>query len=84
MALEKELEKYERERSGWLAQGFAGRYAVIHGEEVVGIFDGLGDALRAGYDRFLNEPFLVREIREHDKTHSTSRSLRPCPSSTDP
>jgi hypothetical protein len=77
MALEREIETYRHKLPELLAN--KGKFVVIHGEEVIGIFDGLEDALTAGYERFLDEPFLVREIREEEPILYTSRSLRPCP-----
>jgi hypothetical protein len=79
MALEREIETYRRKLPELLAD--KGKFVVIHGEELIGIFDGLGDALRAGYERFLDEAFLVREIREEEQILYTSRNLQPCPSS---
>jgi hypothetical protein len=76
MALEREIETYRRRLPELLPN--KGKYVVIQGEEVVGIFEALGDALRAGYSRFLHEPFLVRMIRETEEVLFTSRDLRPC------
>lgn len=81
MALEKEIAAYRRLLPELLAH--KGKYVVIHGDELVGTFDAYGDALRAGYERFLNESFLVRQIAEEEKVIYTSRSLHPCPSSTE-
>jgi hypothetical protein len=79
MALEREIETYRRKLPELLAQ--KGKYVVIHAEEVIGIFDGLSDALRAGYERFLNEPFLMRQIAEEEPSFYNNRNLRPCQSS---
>src|SRR4051794_2077802 len=77
MALEREIETYRRKLSGLLAE--KGKYVVIHGEDIVGTFDGLDDAMRAGYARTLTEPFLVRRIAEDEPILVSSRNLRPCP-----
>lgn len=82
MALEREIETYRNKLPELLAN--EGKYVVIHGEEIVGTFDGLGDALRAGYERFLNEAFLVRQVSKEEKVLYLPRNLRPCPSSTEP
>jgi hypothetical protein len=79
MPLEREIETYRRKLPELLAQ--KGKYVVIHAEDVIGTFDGLGDALRAGYERFLNEPFLVRQIAEDEPVFHITRNLRPCQSS---
>lgn len=81
MALEKEIETYRRQLPELLAN--KGKYVVIHGDEVVGIREHLDEALRLGYERFLSEPFLVREIQETEPILFSSRSLRPCPSPTE-
>jgi hypothetical protein len=76
VALEKELETYLRERPRLLAEGHAGQFVVIHGEEVVGVYPDLGQALTAGYDRFgLDESFMAREITESDKPLHFSRNV---------
>jgi hypothetical protein len=77
MALEREIDTYRRKLPELLPH--KGEYVVIHGEEVVGFYAVLEDALRAGYGRFGDEPFLIREVREQERVLTTSRSLRPCP-----
>ena len=77
MALEREIETYRRKLPELLTH--EGKYVVIHEEDIIGTFDGLGDALRAGYERFLNEAFLVRQISKEEKVLYTPRNLRPCP-----
>jgi hypothetical protein len=79
MALEREIETYRRKLPELLAH--KGKYVVIHGEDILGTFDGLDDALRAGYGRTLTEPFLLRRIAEEEPILVSSRNLRPCPSS---
>ncbi len=81
MTLEREIATYHRKLPELLAD--QGKFVIIHGEDIIGIFDGMEDALRAGYERFLHEPFLMRQIREEERILYTSRNLRPCPSSTD-
>ena len=82
MALEIEIATYQQKLPELLSS--KGKYVVIHGEEVIGIRDNLEEALRLGYERFLKEPFLARQIRETEPVLFSSRSLRPCPSPTEP
>jgi hypothetical protein len=82
MALEREIETYRRKLPELLAD--KGKYVVIHHDELVGVFDGFEDALRAGYERFNDEAFLVRQISDTEKVLVTSRSIRPCPTSPAP
>lgn len=79
MALEREIETYDRRLGELLAR--QGKYVVIHADEVVGTYDGFDDALRVGYERFGDDAFLVRQIRETQPVLTLHRSLRPCPSS---
>src|SRR5947209_13092637 len=81
MSLEREIETYRLKLPELLAH--KGKYVVIYGEEILGTFDGLGDAMRAGYHRTLEEPFLVRRIAEEEPVLVSTRNLRPCPSSQD-
>lgn len=76
MALKRELETYLRERPRLLAEGQLGRFVVIHGDEVLGTFDTLEQALTAGYERYgLDEPFMAREVAETDKPLHFSRNV---------
>jgi hypothetical protein len=81
MALERELATYRRKLPELLAN--EGKFVVIHGEDVIGIVDTLDEALRLGYDRFINEPFMARPIRRTEPVLFSSRALRPCPFSPD-
>lgn len=61
MALERELETYRRLVGGELAAE-DGRYALIAGDDLLGVFDSYTDALTAGYKARGMEPFLVKKI----------------------
>lgn len=82
MSLEREIETYRRKLPELLLH--KGRYVVIHGEEVAGIFDGYEDALSVGYERYGSADFLVRKISESEPVLYSSRSLRPCPTKPSP
>ena len=64
--LEVEIEFFESKRSELLAKA-SGEYALIHGKELVGTFKAEEDALKIGYERFGNSPFLVKQILEFDE-----------------
>ena len=81
MALEREIETYRHRLPELLAN--KGKFVVIHGDEILGIRDSFDESLRLGYERFVTDTFLVREIRETEPVLFSSRSLRPCPSSVD-
>ena len=61
-----EWNTYRREAGRLLADGHAGRFVLIKGEEVLGVFDTADEAGQTGRTRFLLEPFLVRPVRDRD------------------
>jgi hypothetical protein len=61
--LEKELATYEAAKPGLLPQA-VGKFVLIRGEQVVDTFDAELDAIKAGYQRFGNVPFLVMQVTE--------------------
>lgn len=63
--LQEELEFFERQRFELFAQA-SGKYALIKGSTLIGIFDTELDAARAGYREIGNEPFLIKHIVEAD------------------
>lgn len=77
MALEKEQAAYVRELQNLL--GSEGKYVLIQGDAVIGVYDTYNDALQIGYDRCGLEPFLVKQIQAVEQVHSFTRDIRPCP-----
>ena len=59
--LEQERAFYERNLPQWLER-YAGRFVLIKGEELIGTFDTVDDALAEGARRFGLESFLVRRV----------------------
>ena len=79
MALEKELATYRRQLPHLLAS--EGKYSLICGDEVAGVWDTYEDALRAGYERFGLEPFMVKQILATERVLFVTREITPsCPS----
>ena len=74
--LQKEQQTYERELPKLLAQ--EGKYALIHEEEVAGVFDSYADALQAGYEKFGLQPFLVKQIEAVERVHCFTREVLGC------
>ena len=65
MALEKELDYFERHRLEWLEhQG--GKFALIRGEKLDGIYDTAEAAYEAGIRLWGNVPFLIKQILRED------------------
>jgi len=63
--LDTELETYEKNRERLLGE-YEGQYVLIHGEEVVGAYESKMDAIRLGYKKFGNVPFLVKRVVEFE------------------
>jgi hypothetical protein len=82
VALERELEVFQRELPQLLRDGHKGKFVLIRDEEVAGVFPTQEEAIRQGYERYgLKEPFLTKEITDEPKIHYFSRNIVPCPSS---
>src|SRR5262249_31343080 len=60
---------YRREVARLLEEGHEGKYILIKGEEILGIWEKQEDALNAGYDRFLGQPFMVRPIQTWERLY---------------
>jgi hypothetical protein len=75
MALEQELDTYRKKRDELLP--YAGRYVLIHGDQVAGVWDSYEDALRVGYDKFGLNPFFIRKIETVESVHYSTREI-PC------
>lgn len=66
---EKELETFRRELPRLLADpANQGKYVLIKGDKVLGIYPTLREAVDAGYERVgISTPFLANPIVEHEK-----------------
>jgi hypothetical protein len=73
MALEKELDTYKRKLPELTAD--EGKFALIHGDEVIGLFGTYEDALTAGYQKYGLEPFLVKQIQAIEQLQYITRLL---------
>lgn len=59
--LDLELDTYQRHRNELLGKA-EGKFVLIHGDRILGIFDSRNDAIRQGYQSVGNVPFLVKQI----------------------
>lgn len=66
--LAQELKTYLAHQAEWLIAA-PGKYALIKGEEVVGLYDGQDEAFTVGYGRFRWEAFMVQRIQESFDTY---------------
>jgi hypothetical protein len=77
MVLEREQATYEREKARLLAEGEAGRFAVIHGDEVASVWDTYRDASQAAHERFPLGTFMIKQIQEIERPGFISRLVVP-------
>ena len=61
LILDAELETYEKNRDHLLGTA-EGKFVLIHGSQVIGVYDSKMEAIAAGYQQFGNVPFLVKQI----------------------
>ena len=66
-SLDEELAFYRENLGQWLQESL-GKFALIKGQELAGMFDTRKDALVEGIDRWGREPFLVKEVEAHERT----------------
>lgn len=55
--------------------GSLGKFVLIKGDDLVGIYDTYGDALKVGYEKFRLEPFMVKQIAPAEQIQSFTREL---------
>lgn len=80
MPLERELEMFRRELPNLLRDPENhGKFVLIYGDALHGVWPTVDEALAAGYDKFQLEPFLVKEITEHERPRHFSRNVTKCP-----
>ena len=75
MALETELATYHAKLPELKAD--EGKFVLIHGSEVAGIFTSWDDALKIGYEKFKLDPFLVKQIQMIERTQFVTRFVVP-------
>lgn len=78
MALEKEIETYNRELPKFTDQ--EGNFIVIQGDAVIGVYVSYEDALKVAYEKCGLKPFLVKQIQSVEQIQFFSRDLcfEPC------
>jgi len=64
--LDKERKYFEAHRGEWLKQHL-GKFALVKGEELLGVFDTQQKALIEGARRFGIDGFLVRQVEESEQ-----------------
>ncbi len=61
--LEQERQFYAEHLAEWLTT-YPGKYVAVKGDELIGAFDTIEEALAEGARRFALEPFLVRRVQQ--------------------
>jgi len=74
MALEKEMDTYKKNLPELKAQ-HEGKFVLIHGADVVDTFSTYEDAIKAGYQKYKAEPFLVKRIYANEPIFFVSRVM---------
>ncbi len=62
MAFEKELATYRAALPGWVEQ--EGKWTLILGDEIAGIFDTREEAIDLGYDKYGLAQFMIKQIHQ--------------------
>ncbi|MCC6475755.1 hypothetical protein IT157_01760 [bacterium] len=60
-----EIKTFEDNRLALLGRAKE-KYALVKGDQIVGVYDAKLDAIRQGYQMFGNVPFLVKLVTEVD------------------
>lgn len=76
MALEKELETYQKHLHEWADK--EGQFVLIRDEEIGGFFTSYEDAIKEGYEKYNLTPFLVKQVNSFERVHFISRLVDPC------
>ena len=61
--LREEIETYFDINTEYLEKA-RGKFLLMKGPNVLGVFESEKDAIKVGYEKFGNEPFLVKEVLE--------------------
>jgi hypothetical protein len=71
-----ERDTYRREAGRLIAEGHEGKFALVKGDQIIGLFDTFEDARAEGLRRYLLAPFLVHQIREWERVIRTRLSYQ--------
>jgi hypothetical protein len=73
VVLEKETETFNKMLPQLLKD--EGKFALIFGETLIGVFGTYEDALKGGYEKAKLQPFLVKRIAETENISYFSRDI---------
>ena len=60
----REMQTFRRELPRLVAEGHEGKWALIKGDEIIGLYESFDDGCRAGWERYLRQRFIVQPVRE--------------------
>jgi len=75
MALEKELATYKAKLPD--LKEHQGKFVLIHGDEVEDFYEAYEDAIKAGYEKFKLESFLVKQVNSAETVQYFTRHIIP-------
>jgi len=73
-----EWETYRREVGQLLAAGLEGKYALIRGDEIVGIYDTWDSGRQVGLAKFLLQPHMIHPILRQEPVLRGPQLYRSC------
>lgn len=80
--LKKEIETYNAKLPELIGSSL-GKFVLIHGSEIEGVYDTYADALKVGYEKFKLSPFMVKQVAPAERIQFFTRELDlPCQQST--
>jgi hypothetical protein len=75
-----EWNHYRREVGRLLAQGHEGKWVLIKGVEVIGIWESRDEAKAVALERYLMQPILIRQVLSREPLLRGPTFWRLCPS----
>lgn len=76
-ALDQEMATFRRELPGLLTEpGNRGLFALVHGDQIAGVYQTFAAGLSAGYEQFGLDIFMVKEVTDHEEPLYFPRNLR--------
>lgn len=75
MALEQELATYEKHLPEWPEH--EGKFVLIKGDDVIEFYVAYEDAIKAAYEKFKLEPFLVKQVQSIEAIQHITRLAIP-------
>lgn len=73
-SLKREIETYNAKLSELVGSSL-GKFVLIKGDTVEGVYDTYADALKIGYERFKLEPFMVKQVAPAERIQFFTREL---------